>query len=240
MSLKTEIEGIVIYRVPYGNNAEMLTVLTNNGQCSFAAHGLNKIDAKNASSTLILSHSFFTLSIRNQHLTLSESKLIKSYRHLYEDIVKMSAAQAVNEIIFRFIDNEDGRIYPYLKSFLLTLENGYDPLTLVCIMLAQVIRFSGYALEYNECVLCGEKTRIVAVDYQEGGYVCYRCTHKIKMNEEYLKSYRYSFMVPSESLDHYQLSRDVALRLINEYHRYLCEKFECKELKGIMIFLDVC
>ena len=236
----TELEGIVLKRVPYRNGGEIINILTAEGRKTFTAYGLNKPIAKNYASCLLLNQSVFTLGIQNQKLTLKEGTCLKNYFCLYDDIVKMTATQAINEMILRFIDEDDGRIYRYLSRFLIALEEGFDPLTLVVIMMAKVILFSGYGLEYNECVICGSKTNIVAVDYNEGGYLCAHCAKKAKETSEYLKSYRYSFLVDDTKLTYHVITKTIALRLIHEFHHYLISRFECDELKGIELFLEVC
>ena len=52
-------------------------------------------------------------------------------------------------------------------------------------MLAQIVKSSGYALEYNSCVLCGSKTNIVNISYTHGGFICKKCASSKMIYFEY-------------------------------------------------------
>ena len=147
-----EIEGIVIRQVQYKEKDAMVSVLTKDGTVSFLARGILNPTSKNASSCLLFAYSNFTLNSKQDKLTLTQGKLIKSYYHLYESLEKMASIQLVCELIIKCLDEDNGSIYPYLQNMLELLSTNFDSKTLTLICIAHIVKESGYALEYDECV----------------------------------------------------------------------------------------
>lgn len=234
-----EIEGIVIRQVQYKEKDAMVSVLTKDGMVSFLARGILNPTSKNASSCLLFAYSSFTLNSKIDKLTLTQGKLIKSYYHLYESLESMAAVQLVSELIIKCLDEDNGKIFPYLNSLLENLSSKFDSKTLVLICIASIIKESGYALEYDECVKCGNKKDIVTYSFNEGGFICLKC---LKHNEEVksptnLKTYRYIFKVNPELMNHYELNKKVAIELICSLCDYLKNCFQIKEIKALDIYL---
>ena len=234
-----EIEGIVIRQVQYKEKDAMVSVLTKDGTVSFLARGILNPTSKNASSCLLFAYSSFTLNSKGDKLTLTQGKLIKSYYHLYESLEKMAAIQLVCELVIKCLDEDNGNVYPYLKNMLEHLSLNYDSRTLTLICIANIIKESGYALEYDECVKCGSKKDIVSYSFNEGGFICIRClSHNEEVKSEVsLKTYRYIFKVDENNMNHYELNAKVALDLIVQLCSYLSNCFSIKEIKALEIYL---
>ena len=233
-----EVEGIVIRLNQYKEKDAMVSVLTKDGMVSFLARGILNPSSKNASSCLLFAYSNFTLNSKQDKLTLTQGKLIKSYYHLYESLESMASIQLVSELIIKCLDEDNGRIYHYLLNMLDKLSSNFDSITLSLICIAQIIKESGYALEFNECVKCGTKKDIVSFSFNEGGFICLNClTNKdIIKSPTMLKTYRYVFRVEPESMDKYQLNRKVSLELIDSFCEYLSSCFALKEIKALDIY----
>ena len=233
-----EIEGIVIRQVQYKEKDAMISVLTKDGTVSFLARGILNPTSKNASSCLLFAYSNFTLNSKQVKLTLTQGKLIKSYYHLYESLEKMASIQLVCELIIKCLDEDNGSIYPYLQNMLELLSTNFDSKTLTLICIAHIVKESGYALEYDECVKCGNKKNIVSYSLSEGGFLCYKCIgNNIALSIEHLKSYRYIFKVDSNNMDHYVIHNKICIDLINKLCAYLSECFSIKEIKAQEIYI---
>lgn len=234
-----EVEGIVIRQVQYKEKDAMVSVLTKDGTVSFLARGILNPTSKNASSCLLFAYSNFTLNSRQDKLTLTQGKLIKSYYHLYESLENMASIQLISELILKCLDEENGNLFPYFKNMLEELGNKFDSQTLALICIAQIIKNSGYGLEFDECVKCGNKKNIVTYSLTDGGFVCLKClsyNQETKSSEE-LKTYRYIFKVSSEMMNHYELNKKISLHMIKNLCSYLCDCFSIKEIKSLEIYL---
>lgn len=236
--MKINIEGIVISQNAYKEKDAMVSALTKDGIVSFLARSIISITSKNKAACLPFSYSQFTLNSKLDKLILSQGTLIKSYSHFYDSLDCLSSVNLINECIIKFVDEDNTTLYQYLKKYLELLDRGFDEVTLTLIMLAQIIKSSGYALEFNSCVLCNSKTNIVGISYSKGGYICKKCLENnvYKLSREYLKTYRYVFMVPYDMLSHYVISNDVGLDLIRKFCKYLVDSFGYKEIKALEIY----
>ncbi len=235
--MEIEIEGIVLSQTPYKEKDSMINVLTYKGRVGFYARGILSLSSKNASSCLLYSHSRFILSSRGENLTLRKGELISSFYNLYESIESMTLLGLISEVILKIVDEDDGRIYPIYLRILNLLKDGFDKLTLLAIFLAKIINYSGYALNYSSCVLCGSKKGIVGVDYNQGGFICAKCYQEINsQNNLYLKSFRYIFMVDLIDYDKVVLNKSIALKLIKELLDYLKDKFQLRKFNAEELF----
>ena len=104
--MKLEIEGIVLKQTPYKEKDAMISVLTKDGIVSFLAHNVLAVTSKNKSACLPYTFSLFNLNSRNDKLTLSQAKIIKSYAHLYSSFEYLASINLINECINKFIDEE--------------------------------------------------------------------------------------------------------------------------------------
>lgn len=239
--MKIDIEGIVISQNPYKEKDAMVSVLTKDGIVSFLARSILSLTSKNKSSCLPFSYSSFSLSSKQDKLSLTQGKLIKSYYHFFNSLENLSSINLINECILKFVDEENTILFDYLKNYLELLDRGFDETTLTLIMMAQIVKSSGYNLEFNSCVICGSKTNIVGISYDEGGFVCKKClndTNK-KVSREYLKTYRYAFMVPFDMMAHYVVNSSIGYELIVNFCEYLSKSFGFREIKALEIYKTV-
>lgn len=237
--MNVEVEGIVLKQVPYSEKNKMMTIITKSGLLSFSARGIASITSKNASSCNLFAFSSFSLSKNGENYSLKQGRIIDSHSELYSSLEMLSAIQVASEAILRFMDADNDRIYDYFISLIENLKKGFDSKTLLVIFLAQIIKDSGYGLEYSSCVKCGSKKEIIDVDYRFGGFVCKNCACKIEYTPweiEYLNSFRYSFMVEAIMMDHYMMKSEITNRLLKEYIEYLKYNFELKEFKSFDIY----
>lgn len=234
--MKIEIEGIVIRQNAYKEKDAMISVITKDGIVSFLAKNILTLSSKNRSACMPFSYSIFTLNSRLDKLTLTQSKLLKSYVHLYSSLSSLTSINLVIECINKFVDEDNNVIYHYLKNYLELLNNNFSETTLTLIILAQIIKSSGYNLEYNSCVKCGSKKDIVDVSYLEGGYLCLKCSKNRNISQEYLKTFRYVFMINPSQMDHHIVNEIIGDKMIEDFCNYLITSFGFKELKALEMY----
>ncbi|MGN1295676.1 MAG: DNA repair protein RecO, partial [Bacilli bacterium] len=231
------VEGIVLRQVHYKEKDSMISLLTKDGIVSFLARGILSPNSKNAASCLQYNYSEFTLIEKNSHLTLKQGKSLHTFKNLYENLDNISCVSLMSEATLKFIDEEYEKIYSYFINTLFSLENNFDSGTLLSIYLAQIIKYSGYKLEYDCCVECGSKKEIVSISYQDGGFICRNCLKdNFFVSPSLLKSFRYVFMIDSSSLQHYVLNKNDTYSLIKNFCSYLCSSFGEKELKSLDMY----
>ncbi len=236
--MKFNVEGIVIRQSPYKEKDAMISALTPDGIVSFLARSVLSVSSRNRSCCLPFSYAQFTLNAKGDKLSLVQGKCIKAYPHFYESLEKLSSVNLINEAIVKFVDEDNAEIFPYVKNYLELLDRGFDETTLTAILLAQIVKHSGYDLEYSACVRCRGKTGIIGVSYAEGGFICRDCADPSteRRSENYLKTFRYVFMVPSDKLAHHVIDGAIAFTLIKELCDFLSDSFGFREIKSLEMY----
>ncbi len=237
--MNIEINGIVLRLTQYKEKDAMVLALSKDGTISFLARGILSPSSKNASSCLVYSYSNFCLSSKGNNMTLTQGKLLNSFSSMYESLEKMSAVSLIGEVLIKCLDEDNGDIFPYFLRFLELINEGFDSLTLVNIMLANIIKLSGYSLNYSSCVYCEDKLHISSVSYLEGGFICKKhltSRHELQ-SEDYLKSFLYSFKVGVDKMNHYAFNKVTALKLFDDLLSHLKTSFGINDFKGREIYL---
>lgn len=236
-----ELEGIVIRSNPYKEKDQMIMILTENGVKSFLARGISAINAKNASICNLFSLSKFSIIEKNNHFTLKNGQLISSFYHLYESIEVMVGLGLMSDLIQKFLDKDDGRIYPFFKAILNGSKDSKKMLTFIAIFFAKIITFSGYGLNYEHCAVCDNQKSIVGISYLKGGFLCKKHLEypEEKRSLSYLKSFRMIFKIESIDIPRLELKDSIALELIKDLSDYLLDAFGFKELSSLKLFLSL-
>lgn len=233
-----EINGLVLRQIPYGENNAMVTILTVEGIKGFYARGILNITSKNASSCLLYAYSSFLLTSKNESLSLKKAEVISSNYFLYSSIEKMASISLISEIILKVVDEEDGRLYEVFLAYLDGLKNNFDTLTLTTIFLFQIVKYSGYELTLDRCVICGETKNIVSLDYSKGGFICGKCNHLIREDLTYLKVMRYLNFLNIDDFQKHVFPSSLSLRIIDELLNYLSNSFSVTKWNSKGLFFD--
>ena len=241
--MKKEIirrEGYVLRLSPYKDADMMVTAIDKNGLFSFLARGIRKMTSKNASACQILSYSSFSLaaSADLQSLSLTEAAVVRP-RPDQEQLDVLSAASFLAEVTLRFSEEDGGaENYPYLDAAVKALTSGYSPFATCLLYLAPVLHHLGYGLNVDSCVNCGSKTGIVAVSFEEGGYLCENCvgpeTPHLPVRD--LKILRYAFRYQPSDFVRVEFDKEECMRLLSLLVQY-AENFTGVRLKSIALLL---
>lgn len=237
-----EIEGIVIGITPIKEKDAMVNVLTKDGRIGFFARSIMNPSSKNHSSCLLYSFSKFTLISKGNTLSLKSGELINSNHKLYNSINIMTSLGIMSELTIRILDENEGRIYSIFIRILELLINGFDSLTLINIFIANIIKLSGYVLNYDCCIYCSSNKNIISLSYFDGGFVCNNC-NKIYSNKrysnDYLKSFRYVFKVDETHYDKVILDSNISKELLSDLFDYLKEKLSIKKFNSKDMFFNL-
>ena len=238
--MELEIEGIVISTTPIKEKDAMINLLTPNGRVGFFARSVMSYSNKNSSSCLLFSHSRFLLGSRGDNLSLKKGEIVNSYYKLYESIETMTALSIMSEMTMKLLHEDEGSEYDLFLKILNCLSSGFDSLTLITIYLANLIKLSGYSLNYDCCINCGSTKNIVAVSYYNGGFICSKCNENRLSKEEnqYLKTFRYVFKVDINDIDKIELNRKITKRLLKDLLDYIKDKFSFRKWNGEELYFN--
>ncbi len=125
MSNEKRLKGLCIKATPLGENDRLITVLSEEqGLSRFAVPGARKPKSSLASATpltLLEVQIFGKRSLK----TVRQLKVIKSYSGLGRSIECLAAAQAITELTFMLVGNEDTQ-HNYLSTVIAHLDRLYE------------------------------------------------------------------------------------------------------------------
>ena len=199
-SVKTK--ALVIRESPYQDNDKLLTLFTEKyGKQRAIARGARRRKGTLRSVTQLFTYGDFMYFEGKNFANISDATLIESFYPLRGDIVKVTLASYVAELLDAFYDFYQGdpemlkavtHIFYYWSEH--QAEN--DEALAVCFQL-KLTRIQGLGPELTHCVRCGKREALSGFSIQDGGAVCKDC---LKPGD-----------VPIEGA------------LITEKHRWMCE-----------------
>ena len=220
-----EFEGIVIRRTSYKEGSAMISVLTKDRIRSFLAKGVLKITSKNAPSVNLFTKSRFQTFKGEEGDFLRVGEVLSSYPNITKDFEKLAILDFISEMTNSLIGTNDAKdIYIYLEKTLECLNGEFSPLTALLIYFAKLMKASGYGLDVDSCVICGNKTAISALSYKDGGFICTKCfdpSIHIKTEPRKLKILRYIFKVDLDNFTKVAFGNDECKEIIFELCNFL-------------------
>ena len=237
-----EIEGLIIRQTPFQDNDMMITLLAKEKIYSFLARGVMKIDSKNASSVNLFTHGKYSLMSGKNGKTLKNAEIINSFPNIRKDFSKLAGVDFISEITGKLIsEDKTTEFHECLLKVLSLLNDGFDELTLYLIYFASALRISGYGLDVDECVNCGQTSHINSVSYADGGFICSDCYNPLnhtKCTARKLKIIRYIFKVNPEQIGAVEFEKEEVKELLKELIDFASDKADLY-LKSIKLLKNV-
>ena len=165
MSGETKIEGLCIKASPLGESGRLITVLTDEqGIIRLAAPGARRPKSSLAAATPLTYLSFHIFGKRSLK-SVRQIKILKSYNGLGKNIECLAAAQAITELTFLLVGNDDKQ-QSYLSSVLIHLDRIYSyknksqedfkMLSISIQSLIHLLAIGGINIPVNFCCKTGE------------------------------------------------------------------------------------
>lgn len=220
-----EFEGIVVSETPYSESSKIINILTKDeGIIGVMAKG-----AKRIKSPLRVATEKFTLGTFNVYYhkdklsTLVSADVIRPLRNIKTDIVKIGYLTYVVELAYQTAkQNADANIYAILKSTILKMEEGLNPMIMTNILELKMLDYLGVGIDLSKCIKCGNRTNIVTISGDEGGYICSDCrTNEILYGEKTVKMFRLYYYVDIDSITDLKISDEVTEninKILTEYY----------------------
>ncbi|HHU28904.1 TPA: DNA repair protein RecO [bacterium] len=220
--MKIKEVGFVISLVQYKDYDAMVNVLTKNGKIAFKARGILKPTSKNAPSCQLFCLSEFIINQNQNRNTLINAASIKKVKNLIENPKLATYLSFLSEIINKSEEKFSPYYFEYFNQLIDLFNEGYnDLLTLTLITLTRVMENEGIGLNVDECSICGNKEEITTVSYENGGFLCYKCSNNIDDEVDYLKYFRYTVLANIDNVSKFSVPIEVGKKLLREYFDYI-------------------
>ena len=211
-----KLQGIVIKKIDYKENANLITLLTKEGKLSLIVRGSKKINSVTRNYTNLFTKMDFNSTNNLRLNTLTEADILKSYVNINNDFDKMNIGLIILEKINKLTDEISNQelLYDFVSLILERLEETKYPNTLLSLFEVKFLYLLGVSPEFKECTICSKKSDNYNVfSAHNGGIICNN--HQINnydLSGNETKALELLFFIKPDKVDEEFLS------LVNEYN----------------------
>ena len=178
-SVKTSVDGIVIWQSKTGEADRVITLLTEHGLITAYARSSLRPKNKLTSPTSMLSFSNFELRSGKNMYSVEDALIKERFIQLNTDIARYSAAVYFCELLKQVapIDDDASAFMSLLLNSLYLLNEGIKNILLVkSVFELRAMSLSGYMPDLEVCASCGrEESERLFFDILNGVWYCESC-----------------------------------------------------------------
>ena len=233
---------IVLANNQYKEKDAVVTAISQSETITFLAKGLKDPKSKNSAINN-------TLTISDIELMNGDYKfpILKSSKELFTplkvnmDSLYLGSLLLINEIMLHFFSEEEKpKMFNYLEEGVIALKKSGNWLTVLLIFLARALCVGGFELEVNRCVICGQKNKIVAFSFLDGGFICQNCFNE-EVEKDLTKEQMILLRAIFNSRDYHlvesSLNKEDELVLLRKFIQFSEDAFGYR-LKNTRLILD--
>ena len=192
MSTIVKTEGVVLKSMKYRESSKIVTLYTREfGKMSTIVKGARRAKNKYGSSLEPMSYdSVVVYKKEGRDLqTLAQCELIKSFRHLYDDLERMSAGLTIVELVNMIAHEEEGNVPLFallVESLELLNAAQKNPSNLLYRFEIRLAAILGFRPTFDACISCQapvessqEFREDIPFHLSKGGPLCGRCTSRV-------------------------------------------------------------
>ena len=215
-----KIRGIVISETPYGDTSKIINLATKEyGIIGVMCKGAKGMKSKLRAVTTRFTYGDFHMYYKEGKLsTLIAVDVVNNLTNLKTDIVLLSYLTYITDLTTQVMkQNHDANIYDVYIDIILKLEDKIEPSILTNILELKLLEYLGVGLNLDSCVKCGDKSNIVTINADLGGYLCSVChTNEQIVDPKTIKLIRMYYYVEIDSITKIDISEDIS-REINYF-----------------------
>ena len=233
---------IVLSINQYKEKDAIITAISQSETITFLARGIKDPKSKNAALNNPLTVADIELMDGDyKYPVLKASKELFVPMKLKMDSAYLGTLLIMNEMMVHlFSDDDKQAMFSYLEEGVIGLKKTNDWMMTLLVFMAQAIRIGGFELEVNRCVICGQKNKILAFSFIEGGFICQNCVNEETerdLTKEQMILLRNIFNSRDYHLLDSSYNKDDALVLLRKTLDFLQEAFGYR-LKNLRLILD--
>ncbi len=221
----TKVEGMIINETPYGDTSIIIQIFTKEyGILGVMCKGVKSLKSRLRALTIKFTYGSFYIYKKEGKLSLlKDVDLLDEFKKIKNDILLIGYLNYITELTTQvYKQNSTSILYELYISAVKKLNEGKDPLVITNILELKFLTYLGVGLELDSCILCGNKTNIVTLDADEGGFVCQNCyTNQLLVTTKTIKLIRMYYYVEIDSISELKISEEVVKEInffINRYY----------------------
>ena len=234
-------EAIVLGRRDFSESDRMLTLFSREfGKIDAIAKGARKPQSRKTGHVELFMRTNFLFAKGREMNIITQAEMVEAYAGLREDLVRMTYASYLVELLNRFTADEDKHIgeYDLLANGLRWLEKTADVLLVARYYELRLLGLAGYQPRLFHCVVCGEpiEEQDQFFSAELGGLLCPNCQTADRrakpISAVAVKVLRYLQTRDWETVKVLQLKRPLHHELETTMHHYLTYILE-RNLKSV-------
>jgi len=237
-------EAIVLRSRVYGEADRILSLFTKEwGKISAIAKGVRKPTSRLRGAVQLFSHTHLVLYTGKNLDTVTQGEADEDFSFLQDDLDRLATASYCAELVERLtLENQPiPKLFQLLLAALRTLRWG-EPVLVARVFEMQLLAILGYRPRLDDCVVCGQKRRVLGLDNQEtgpvwfsiekGGVICPACvpdTHGARtVSPAALGAMNYFLRTPLDRAVRVKLAKGCRLEIASLLRSFLTYHSEVK------------
>lgn len=221
----TKVEGMIINETPYGDTSKIIQLFTKEyGIIGVMCKGVKSMKSRLRALTIKFTYGSFYIYYKEDKLSLlKDVDIIDDFKTIKNDILLISYLNYLTELTTQvYKQSNESILYDLYIAGVKKINESMNPLVITNILELKFLPYLGVGLELDACILCGNKTDIVTLDADVGGYVCKKCyTNQILVSSKTVKLIRMYYYVEIDSITELKISEEVVREInffINRYY----------------------
>lgn len=222
----SKFEGIIITETPYGDNSKIINLLTHDhGMVGIMCSNVKSIKNPLRTKTMKFTYGYFHINYNENKLSkLVDVDIIDNFTNLKSDIELISFMSYITDLTYQVAkQNNEPIIFELYINTVKKINEGKNPLILTNILELKYLEYLGVGLNLDSCIKCGNKTNIVTLDPDEGGFICQNCyTNEVVLSPKSIKLIRMYYLIEIGSISDIKIQSSTA----NEINYFLDKYYE--------------
>ena len=167
-----EYRGIILKKISYKENSEIIYLYTEVGLVGVLVHGSKTIKSPHLNLTKVLNHVRVIAGGKNLKV-LRDGEIINNYSKLHESLEKYTYLTYMVELIYYFATHEHDheKLFNFLLKIIEEVKNNSDYIPYINMVELKMLYLLGVNPNLNSCIICQE-TKDLVFSVKEGGVFC--------------------------------------------------------------------
>ncbi len=240
-------KGIVIREQPFQEQDKIITLFTEEeGKIKAIAKGVRRNRSPLVAATQLFAYSEFVYYPGKNFANINQASLIQSFYPLRNDLMKMSLASYVLELLDAFYDYYQGnkavlRLVNFIL-FYLSEDKSQSNEALVAALQLKLTEVHGIRPVFDTCALCGSTEHLTHFSIENNGVLCENCHrtegYSYRITPEVLTEMVYLLVTPIKAIRQRAFDKTLVRRIMDMMNHYISYQL-AKNLKTYDFYRDL-
>ncbi|MEF9919347.1 MAG: DNA repair protein RecO [Eubacterium sp.] len=240
-------KGLVIRERPFQEQDKIITLFTENeGKIKAIAKGVRRNRSPLVAATQHFAYSEFVYYPGKNFANINQADLIESFYPLRNNLVKLSLASYVLELIDAFYDDYQGNkaVLKLIIHILYYISEGKSKSNdaLVVALQLKLSEVYGICPILTRCVICGKTEELTHFSIENNGALCKHCSqvegYTYRVNNELIKQMIYLLVTPVKNIKDQPFDEVIITRIMDIMDHYITYHLE-RNLKTYDFYKEI-